>query len=232
MRKLIIIAVGVLVLVAVLYFVATQKQTNTQPSKQVQNLIAQLSSDVALVDKPQFVKSEEVLTPVLQKIQDDVIALLVAPDAGSAEYYSQLRIKAIGGRHILISQLTVRGSYDEIIDSQTGKVVYIPDAASYTPRYLAFENGREVALYVGYKDIYTYTLGQEGFVLVPNSNLPKGETYHSGEGDFSIVVHETHSKDSITISVFDESKLVHNPHAVPGAMDIMFKELRKETLYF
>ena len=75
---------------------------------------------------------------------------------------------------------------------------------------------------------------QDGMVLVSGSQLSGNETYHSGTSDFSMVPVQTHTKSSITISVFDSSQMVQNPDALsqPTAMQTMNKKVREVTLSF
>ncbi|MEK7128728.1 MAG: hypothetical protein AAB858_00050, partial [Patescibacteria group bacterium] len=130
--------------------------------------------------------------------------------------------------------------YDILLDSQTGESSYLQNAASYVVHRLPFErpqpasNGRQTVLYIGYEDIYTYTLDEGTFVLVPGSKLSGSETYHNGRGDFSLLLEETHNDDSIHISVFDGSQVVQNPAAQsqPTALQTMNKKVREVTLSF
>lgn len=194
---------------------------------------------------PYFVDSRSYdgkpLTPQEDKIKNDIVDILVSKEAdnGNGDYYSQLWPVAIGKRYILIMQPT-RTYYDILIDSQTGESSFLQNATSYVVHRLPFErpqpasNGRQTVLYIGYEDIYTYTLDEGTFVLVPGSKLSGSETYHNGRGDFSLMVDETHDDDSIHISVFDGSQVVQNPDALsqPTAMQTMNKKVREVTLSF
>jgi hypothetical protein len=124
-----------------------------------------------------------------------------------------------------------------LINSQTGETSYLQNAASYIAHPLPFErhdpiNGRQATLYIGYQDLYTYTLDEGTFVLVPGSKLSGSETYHNGRGDFSLLPEETHDDNSIHISVFDGLQVVQNPNALPNTLQTMNKKLREVDLTF
>lgn len=195
-------------------------------------VLAKLQADLQTV-APHFIDASkgngQTLTPEEQKIKDDVVALfLVANSANNRDYYSNLWLNAVGKRYILATQPSSGSSYDEIIDSQTGKVTPIPGEARY---YLASE-GRNVALYVDTQAIHIYTLDQADAILVSGSQLSGTETYHSGTSDFQIAPVQTHTKNSITISVFDSSQIVKNPDAQPNEMQTMNMKIRDLTLSF
>lgn len=196
-----------------------------------QTALAQLQDDMQGVT-PHFIETGDdnrrTYTLAEQKIKDDVVAFFVAGQPEGGDYYSGLWLDAVGKRHILVSQPSGGSSIGEIIDSQTGKVTPISAEAAY---YLAPE-GRNAALYLGTQSIYIYTLDQDGMVLVSGSQLSGNETYHSGTSDFSMVPVQTHTKNSITISVFDSSQLVQNPGSLsqPTAMQTMNKKVRQITL--
>lgn len=80
--------------------------------------------------------------------------------------------------------------------------------------------------------MYTYTLDEGTFVPVPGSKLSGNETYHNGKGDISLLVDETHTDNSIHISVFDGLQSVQNPDAQPNAMQTMNKKIREMDLTF
>lgn len=193
--------------------------------------LVQLQADLQNVT-PHFINAskayEQTLTPTEQKIKDDVIMLFTAGMPDNKDYYSQLWLDAVGKRYILVSHPSAGSSIDEIVDSQTGTVVPISGEANI---YLASE-GRDIALYINYQAIYTYTLDQESVLLMPGSQLSGNETYHSGTSDFMLVPVQMHTKNSITISIFDSSQLVQNPDAQPNAMQTMNKKVREVTLSF
>lgn len=203
-------------------------------------LLTRLQADLHGIT-PYFVDSRSYdgkpLTPQENKIKNDIVDIFVSKESGNREFYSQLWPVAIGKRYVLITQLA-RTYYDILIDSQTGETSFLQNAASYVVHRLPFElpqpasNGRQTVLYIGYEDIYTYTLDEGTFVLVPGSKLSGSETYHNGRGDFSLMVDETHDDDSIHISVFDGSQVVQNPDALsqPTAMQTMNKKVRQLTL--
>ncbi|MDO8604270.1 MAG: hypothetical protein Q7K40_02625 [bacterium] len=195
-----------------------------------QTALMQLQADMQGVT-PHFIKTGDdnrrTYTPVEQKIKDDLVTFLLAANpGGDKDYYSGLWLDAIGKRHILVSQPSSGSSINEIIDSQTGKVTPISAEREY---YLASE-GRNAALYLGTQAIYIYTLDQDGVVLVSGSQLSDNETYHSGTSDFQMAPVQTHTKNSITISVFDSSQTVQNPDAQSNAMKTMNKKVRQLTL--
>ncbi len=205
-------------------------------------LLTKLQTDLQGIT-PYFVDSRSYdgksLTPQEEKIRNDVADILASKAAanGHGDNYSQSWPIAIGKRYVLITVPT-HTYYDMLIDSQTGESSYLQNAASYAAHRLPFErpqpasNGRQTVLYIGYEDIYTYTLDQGTFVLVPGSKLTGSETYHNGKGDFSLLVDETHTDNSIHISVFDGSQVVQNPNAQPNALQTMNKKLRGVDLTF
>lgn len=193
--------------------------------------LAQLQADLQNVT-PHFIDASktngQTLTPQEQKIKDDVVAVLLATNPGQdKDYLASLWFDAIGKRYILASQPSGGSSLNEIIDSQTGKVTLIPGGGYYLASV-----GREAALYIDTQAIRIYTLDQSDSMLVSGSQLSGTETYHSGTSDSTLVPVQTHTKNSITISVFDSSQTVKNPDAQPNAMQTMNKKLRNITLSF
>ena len=235
-RKTIISVIVFLVVVACGFAIwkfqssAPTASTTTQVDKAA---LTQLQADLKNVT-PHFIDASkangQTLTPEEQKIKDDVVALFTAGMPDNKDYYSRLWLDAVGKRYILASQPSAGSSIDEIIDSQTGTVMPISSEANI---YLASE-GRDIALYINYQAIYTYALDQASVLLMPGSQLSGNETYHSGTSDFQLEPEQTHTKNSITISVFDSSQTVHNPDALsqPTAMQTMNKKVREVTLSF
>lgn len=194
-----------------------------------QAALTQLQADLKNIS-PHFTDiykdGRQTLNPEEQKIKDDVVALFTAGMPDNRDYYSRLWLDAVGKRYILASQPSAGSSISEIIDSQTGTVMPISSEANI---YLASE-GRDIALYINYQAIYTYALDQASVLLMPGSQLSGNETYHSGTSDFQLAPVQTHTKNSITISVFDSSQIVQNPDAQPNAMQTMNKKVRQLTL--
>lgn len=203
----------------------------TQNPPQPQEMLARLQTDLQAIT-PHFIDTDRMnaqsLTPEESEIKDDLVGLFITEHRDDQDNYNTLWLNAIGKRYILASKPVAETSYDEIIDSQTGTVTPISGEARY---YLASE-GRDLALYIDTQDIRTYTLDQAGAVLVPGSQLSGNETYHSGTSDAYLVPEQTHTKNSITISVFDSSQIVQNPNAQPNAMQTMNKKIREVTLSF
>src|SRR5665213_1893570 len=238
-QKTILGAIIVIVLIACGFAVwklqkePTSPPTDTTSTQTSRATLTQLQTDLQGVT-PHFLDANranrQAYTPEEQKIKDDVIAVLTAGQSDNGDYYSGLWLDAVGKRHILVSQPSAGSSIDEIVDSQTGKVTPISAEAAY---YLAPE-GRNAALYLGNQAIYIYTLDQGGVALVPGSQLSGNETYHSGTSDFQLEPVQTHTKNSITIPVFDSSQIVQNPDALsqPTAMQTMNKKVRDLTLSF
>lgn len=228
-------AIGFVVMLAILLVVfAVLKFQSSTPvelaaTKVDKVALAQLQSDLKNIS-PHFIDSskayEQTLTPLDQKIKDDIVALFTAGMPDSKNYYSGLWLNAVGKRYILASQLSGGSSFDEIIDSRTGKAIPIPGWRVNSP---VLEGG-SIELYINYQAIYTYALDQSEAVLVPGSQLSGEETYHAGTSDFQLAPEQTHTKNSITISVFDSSQLVQNPDAQPNAMQTMNKRVRKIIL--
>jgi hypothetical protein len=205
-------------------------------------LLTRLQADLQGIT-PYFVDTRSYdgkpLTPQEEKIRNDIADILTSKAAanGHGDDYSQIWPVAIGKRYVLITVPT-HTYYDMLIDSQTGESSYLQNAASYVTHRLPFERpqpasrGRQTVLYIGYEDIYTYTLDEGTFVLVPGSGLSGSETYHNGKGDFSLMVDETHTDNSIHISVYDGSQAVQNPNAQPNALQTMNKKIREVDLVF
>ena len=237
-QKVTIAAVALLVLLVCGFATwKLQKEPTTSPtdiqSNQIDQVaLAQLQADLQEIT-PHFIDASkangQILTSQEQKIKDDLVAVFLATNpGGDKDYYSNVWLNAVGKRYSLITQPSGGGSYDEVIDSKTGKITVVPGEARY---YLASE-GRDIALYIDNQAIRTYTLDQADAVLVPGSVLSGNETYHLGTSDLSIVPVQTHTKNSITISVFDSSQIVQNPDAQPNAMQTMNKKTRIVTLPF
>lgn len=203
----------------------------TQNPPQPQEMLARLQTDLQAIT-PHFIDTDRMnaqsLTPEESEIKDDLVGLFITEHRDDQDNYNTLWLNAIGKRYILASKPVAETSYDEIVDSQTGTVTPISGEARY---YLASE-GRDLALYIDTQDIRTYTLDQAGAVLVPGSQLSGNETYHSGTSDAYLVPEQTHTKNSITISVFDSSQIVQNLNAQPNAMQTMNKKIREVTLSF
>ncbi|OYV27977.1 MAG: hypothetical protein B7W98_00570, partial [Parcubacteria group bacterium 20-58-5] len=121
--------------------------------------------------------------------------------------------------YILLTEAS-KFANDEVLDTQTGQVVPFTNTRGETKRYyLAPE--RSIALYIEPQALYTYSLDQAATTLVAGSQLSGTETYNNGYisgADIFINPEETHTLDSITISVFDSSKRVPNPNASGVAM--------------
>ncbi len=229
MKNKLILAATVLVVCAGAGFIAWRALVpGMSPESRV--ALSQLPVDMRGIS-PHFLDASkanaQALTLQELKIKDHLIAFFVGGGSGNADFYSQLWLDAVGKRYILATQPVAESSYDEIIDSQTGAVTRIPGETRF---YLAPE--RDVALYIDRQAVYTYALDNPSYTLVPGSELSGSETYHSGTSDAYLAPVQTHTKDSITISVFDSSQIVQNPDAQPNAMQTMNKKLRDVTLPF
>ncbi|MDB5188127.1 MAG: hypothetical protein JWO50_647 [Candidatus Kaiserbacteria bacterium] len=197
-----------------------------------QEALTRLQANIKNVT-PHFVDvsrlNSQSLTPEESEIKDDIIGVFITENPGESEdYYSTIWLIAVGKRYILASKPMAESSYDEIIDSQTGKVTIIPGESRY---YLA-SSGRNTALYIDYQAIRTYALDAADAVIVPGSQLSGNETYHSGTSDAYLASIQTHTKNSIDISIFDSSQIVQNPDAQPNAMQTMNKKIRTATFLF
>jgi len=211
--------------------VATSTTTSPTAERGLADALARLQTDLRGVT-PHIIGTnkmgEQSLTSVEQRIKDDVVAVRDVRDPTSHEYNANIILQAVGLHYIVFHQLTTHPDSDIILNTADGTETPIDGNVSYGLTSL----GRNAILYIGYKAVYLYTPDQASAVLVTGSQLSGNETYHSGEGDFSLIVHEKHTKNSITVAVFDESQQVHNPDAVPGAMDTMNKQLREDTMRF
>ncbi len=195
------------------------------------------------------------LTPKEQKIRDDLVTLYAARYYAEAEFADNqakankladrntladqanslltaqngIWLNAIGKSYILATEANAKEAMDEVLDSQTGQITSISStkALSY---YFAPE--RSISLYIEPQALYTYSLDQATTTLVVGSKLQGTETYDSGFADgpgARINPQETHTKNSITISIFDSSKSVPNPD-LEGAT--MYEKIRQNTLSF
>lgn len=158
----------------------------------------------------------QTLTSDEKKIEADVAALLSTQIAAAHPNNPRFTVmpgndfwlNAIGTRHVLISQAGADSFNEAILDSRTGALTPIPGDVAL---YLAPE--RNAALYIGPQAIYFYSIDEASATLMPGSQLGGTETYHNGVGGLGIIVQpdETHTEDSISISVFDSTTSVPNP---------------------
>ncbi len=239
MKTTITILIAILLLAGGYYFFsprnAEEQQSatiDTASNRAKQVALAQLQADLKDTE-PHFIEinknDRQALNTEEQKIKDSVVALFLAANPGNdKDYYSNLWLNAVGKRYVLAAQPSGGSVINKVIDSQTGEVSIIPGEASYS---LASE-GRNAALYIDTQAIYIYTLDQADAILVSGSQLSGNETYHSGTSDFRIAPEQTHTKNSITISIFDSSRIVRNPNAQPNAIQTMNKKLRSTTFSF
>lgn len=205
--------------------------------------LAQLQTDMQSIAS-HFIANNQgsghaTLTSEEQKIHDGLIALYTArytaanpstpADAWLAEAQNGIWLNAIGKRYILLTEANAKSATDVILDVQTGQTTSISGSKKLR-YYLAPE--REIALYVDSQALYTYSLDQVSATLISGSQISGTETYHNGYiGGIGIEINpqETHTKNSITISIFDSSKSVPNPD-VPGAT--MYAKVGQKTLSF
>lgn len=200
--------------------------------------LTQMQGDMQNVS-PHFIvptwKQGQTLTAEEKSIETDLGTLLTAQNTTANPNNPVFRfmpgndfwLNAIGKRYILIGQAGADSAFDAILDSQTGEITTISKTLRY---YLAPE--RDIVLYIDKQSLYTYSLNQATTTLVVGSHLSGTETYHNGYiGGIGIEINpqETHTKNSITISIFDSSKSVPNPD-VPGAT--MYAKAGQKTLSF
>lgn len=227
MKRIFLILAIALTVGGGVYFILNKKTIDKNSHPETTNSLIKLKSDLSRVTKTKFIKRGEILTPELQNIYNDILTFLEEKEPDNTEYRSQLLLTAVGKRYVLISQPSAGSSYDEVIDSQTGEMNSISNGANYASFYLPFEGGKDIALYIGDKDIYTYGLDQRSFLLAAGSKLLGTETYNSGKYDSPTVSPEqTHTADLVTISVFDSSQLVVNKET--GIT--MYKKVRDVTV--
>lgn len=225
------------------YFTRPQTQSTTYTPVDEKTALAQLQSDMQSV-APHFIANNQgsghaTLASEEQKIQNDLIALYVAryaaanpstpADAWLVQAQNGIWLNAIGKRYILLTEADVKGATDVILDVQTGQAAPISDSKKLR-YYLAPERG--IALYIDSQALYTYSLDQASATPVVGSQLSGSETYHDGYiGGIGVEINpqETHTKNSITISIFDSSKNVPNPD-VPGAT--MYAKVGQKSLSF
>lgn len=234
MQKILPIGIIVITLIIGIGFYVSTKSEKILSSKTYSLIpsLLQLQADLRDIT-PHFIDTSQpdsqTNTPIEQKIKDDVIALLIAKNSDNdAGYYSRLRVTAIGGQYVLVTQPSAGSAFDAILDSKTGEVSLVSGEARY---YLVSE-GRDIALYIDNQAIHTYALNQAYVVLVSGSQLSGNETYNSGTSDAYLVPEQTHTKNSITISVFDSSQMIQNPQAQANEVQTMNKKVRSITLSF
>ena len=216
---------------------------NTNPTTLVdeKTALATLQADLQNVT-PHFIANTEgnghaTLTLEEQKIQDDLVAIYAAryaaqnPSSPARSWLVQAQngtwLNAIGKRYILLTEADVKKARDQIFDTQTGVATPIPDGLRFY-----FAPDRDIVLYLDLQAIHTYSLDQSTAILVPGSQLSGTETYHSGYAEgigVDMDPRYTKTKNSITISVFDSSKMVPNPD-VQGAQ--MYAKVGTKTLSF
>ncbi len=205
--------------------------------------LAKLQADMQNVT-PHFIignKSgpQTALTPEELRIKDDLVALYAERYAAASpsspaniwlvEAQNGIWLNAIGKRYVLLTEANVKSATDVILDVQTGQATSISGSKKLR-YYLAPE--REIALYIDSQALYTYSLDHVSATLISGSELSGTETYDNGYiGGIGIEINpeETHTKNSITISVFDSSKNISNPD-VPGAT--MYTKVGQKTLSF
>jgi hypothetical protein len=226
MKKIFSIVLLGIILVSFVYFYYNK----TSLSGSTPSLVVQLQKDMTGVT-PHFLDaskaSGQVLSESENKIKNDIISILSESDDKNAEFYSQIWLQAIGSRYVVVSQPRAGSSYDEVMDSHTGKIVLIPG----TSKINLFSLGRKSMLYVDTQSIHLYSLDADSPVQVVGSQLLGTETYSSGATDNANVEFvETHTATSVAITVFDTSKRVPNPSLGHGAK--MNGSVRKVTLSF
>lgn len=229
MKKILPISIAVILVIAsgsgFYYNQNLQKRLSNEATSATQVALAKLQVDLQNIT-PHFIDSSkasgQVLTPEEQKIKDDVIALLSARQKSNADFYSKLWLSGVGKRYILVSQPSGESFHDEIIDSQTGEVTPIFGLTRY---FLTPE--RNIALYIDYQAIYTYSLDQANAIIISNSLLFDNESYYPSTSNTFLTPTETHTKDSITISVFDSSQKVQSPNTQTTS-----EKIREVTLTF
>ncbi len=225
--------------------------TNSTPLIDEKTAFAQLQADVQSV-KPYFVvdKGESrnaIMVPeeqkMEQKIRDDLVMLyaaryyamrgsIPADRAGVlVEAKNGIWLDAVGKKYILVTETDVKMTRDVILDLQTGQVTPITNKDGESLHYsLAPE--RNIALYIEPQVLFTYSLDQATTTLVAGSKLQGTETYKSGLEDGpspGIIPQETHTKNNITISIFDSSRIVPSPD-VPERP--MHAKIGQKTLSF
>lgn len=207
--------------------------------------LAQLRADMQHVT-PHFIPNDDgsagvKYSPEEQKIRDDLVTLFAARYAAASptspaqslllEAGNGIWPHAIGKRYILLTEAS-KFAIDEILDTQTGQLVPFTSNHGETERYY-FAPEKSIALYIDPRSLHTYSLDQATTTLVESSQLSGTETYHNGyiDGATNLLINpeETHTTDSITISVFDGSKSVPNPD-VPGTT--RYAKVGQETLSF
>ena len=166
-----------------------------------QAALAQLQSDLRGVT-PQFVDEHTTLSSdVLQKIEQDIIGILIAQEPNNQEYYSQngIALSAVGKRYVAFSVLrpTDNPAPIQILDSIS------QTSDSYISGQLLFKTNK-IAVYVDGQNIYTYKPDQSSATPLSGAKLSGDETYdHCGGcmgGDQDLQA--THTDTSFTISTY------------------------------
>lgn len=201
----------------------SQIQGATTSPRQVDNNTPSVVSELRGI-APQFVDDKEIegvpLPPSLKKVKETARSILIAQGPGSEEFYESLLLRAVGERYVLVAPPSMRPGCNEIIIDFLNKTS-ISGGGEYCYRT------KSATVYINYNKISYYKLGNSSFAILPQSELPKGETYHAGDQDIAIHPIETHTDKTMTISVFDDSILIENSGG-PNGND-RFKKLRDVT---
>lgn len=191
--------------------------------------LAHLQNDMQDIE-PHFVdarmQTAQALSLTDDKIKSDVAELYSARYSYALSPDDLLRtglwLSAIGKRYILVTEAGAESIHDTILDSQTGMVARIPSLDIYD-----LAPDRDLKLYIDAQALYTYSLDHATTTPVANSQLSGGETYHDGAGEILDHAHESHTIESITISVFDTGSRVPNPDG-----GTMYEKIGEKTLTF
>ncbi len=239
-KKLIITVVAVLLLGATGFYFFCNRQAGTEDqvlsttTPQIQgttttkwdNSAPTTASELTkvtpgLIEYKQDGEGKQILSLEFEKIKKTAADIIKAKDPGSEEYYAYLIIRAVGKRYVLMTNPTVRGGNDIVVDfvNKTSKPISsVGDSAFYT---------KYTSVYISGNKISYYKLDAPDSLVLPNSELSGGETYHAGDGDFVLSPKETHTDTTLTIAIFDSKIFLQDPNnpTDPGG----FKKLRDIT---
>lgn len=147
----------------------------------------------------QFVDDEELdyvpLSPELRKVKEFAANKL-------GEDVSNIVLRAVTPNAILISVLHESGGANILLDLNTQK--------SAIAGYFSIKTN-DAFIYIDAKEISYYKLGQSSFIVLPGSELTSPETYMSTLGNMVDFPNETHTNKTITVSVYDSTKMETNP---------------------
>jgi len=233
-RTTLIIGLVLAVLVGLVIFAGSGRYVGTtdvmpvqsqQDATAEQQAQAQLMADLTTIT-PQFVEykqgadGKQILSPELEKIKNDVGAILIGPGPYDSSTGSDVLLNAVGKRYveITITRPTGAGSSPQILDSATLKSQNISGLFQFVVG--------KTAVYVSATDICTYTLDQPSCIPLPGAKLFGNEVYGDAEmvAGYFEPLDLSHTNTSMTIAVLE---WVPNPEQSSPTNTVPSKILKK-----